>query len=86
MSTFCIVDLLIFDAAPSPFELFPIFVTLFFMAPLKLNIYSNKTRSPSDTEAAMMYKFKGKSSNMQTGQGFKEKELVRPAGLFSWSV
>ena len=24
--------------------------------------------------------------NMQTGQGFKYKELVRPAGLSSWSV
>ena len=44
------------------------------------------TRPPSDSEAVTMYKLKGKSSNMQSSQGFKWKELVRPAGLSSWSV
>ena len=33
--------------------------------------YSKKTRPSSDSEAATMYKLKGKSSNMQIGQGFK---------------
>ena len=44
-----------------------------------------KTRPLSDSEAATMYKLKRKSSNMQTGQGFKYKELVHPAGPSSWS-
>ena len=39
-----------------------------------------------DSEAATMYKLKRQSSNMQTGQGFKYKELVRPAGPSGWSV
>ena len=47
-----------------------------------------KTRPSSDSEAATMYKLKGKSSNMQTGQGFKKKnwsvQLVCPAGPSSW--
>ena len=30
-----------------------------------------QTRPSSDSEAATMYKLKGKSSNMQTGQSFK---------------
>ena len=30
-----------------------------------------QTRPSSDSEAATMYKLKGKSSNMRTGQGFK---------------
>ena len=30
-----------------------------------------KTRPPSDSEAAIIYKLKGKSSNVGTGQGFK---------------
>ena len=30
-----------------------------------------KTRPSSDSEAATMYKLKGESSNMRTGQGFK---------------
>ena len=38
-----------------------------------------KTRPSSDLEAATMYKLKGQSLNMQTGQGFKYRELVRPA-------
>ena len=38
------------------------------------------TRPSSDSEAATMYKLKRQSSNMQTGQGFKYKELIRPAG------
>ena len=33
--------------------------------------YNIKTRPSSDSEAATMYKLKGKSSNMRTGQGFK---------------
>ena len=33
-----------------------------------------------------MYELKGKSSNMETGQGFKQKELVCQAGPSSWSV
>ena len=41
---------------------------------------SNKTRPSSDSEAATMYKLKGQSLNMSTGQGFKYRELVRPAG------
>ena len=32
--------------------------------------FSKKTRPSSDTEAATMYKLKGQSSNMRTGQGF----------------
>ena len=52
--------------------------------------YFKKTRPSSDSEAATMYKLKGKSSNMWTGQGFKWKELVRQlvcsAGLCCWSV
>ena len=31
---------------------------------------STKTRPSSDSEAATIYKLKGKSSNMRTGQGF----------------
>ena len=33
----------------------------------------------SDSEAATIYKLKGQPSNMQTGLGFKYRELVRPA-------
>ena len=40
-----------------------------------------KTRPSSDSEAATIYKLKEKSLNMRTGQDFKSKELVRPAGL-----
>ena len=35
-----------------------------------------KTRPSSDSEAATMYKLKGQSSNMQTGQSFQHRELV----------
>ena len=45
-----------------------------------------QTRPSSDLEAATMYKLKGQSSNKQTGQGYKYRELVRPAGPSSWSV
>ena len=44
------------------------------------------TRLSSDSEAATMYKPKGQSSNMQTSQGFRYRELVRPAGQSSWSI
>ena len=50
-----------------------------------LRVYS-QTRLSSDSEAATMYKLKGQSLNMRTGQGFKYRELVRPAGPSSWSV
>ena len=43
-------------------------------------------RPSSDSEAATMYKLKGQSLNRRTGQGFKCKELVRPAGPSNWSV
>ena len=33
-----------------------------------------------------MYKQQGQFSNMQTGQGFKYTELVRPAGTSNWYV
>ena len=33
-----------------------------------------------------MYKLKGQSLNMRTGQGFKYRELVHPAGPSSWSI
>ena len=36
-----------------------------------LEFNKKKTRPSSDSEAATMYKLKGKSLNMQTGQGFK---------------
>ena len=58
-----------------------------------------KFDTKSDSEAMTMYKLKGQSSHMQTGQGFKYRELicqagpsswstqlVRPAGLSSWSI
>ena len=41
------------------------------------------TRSQLDSEAATMYKLKGQSLNMRTGQGFKLRELVHPPGLSS---
>ena len=44
--------------------------------------WHTKTRPSSDSEAATMYKLKGQSSNMRTGQGFKQKR----AGPSSWSV
>ena len=34
-------------------------------------VISHETRPSSDSETATMYKLKGKSSNMQIGQGFK---------------
>ena len=37
------------------------------------------TRPLSDSEAATMYKLKRQSSNMQTGQSFEHRELVRLA-------
>ena len=40
-----------------------------------------RTRPSSGSKTATMYKLKGYSSNMQTGQGFKHRELVCPAGL-----
>ena len=52
----------------------------------KLMMRDLATRPSSDSEAATMYKLKGKSSNKRTGQGFKWKELVCPAALSSWSV
>jgi len=42
-----------------------------------------QTRPLSDSEAATMYKLKGQSSNMQTGQNFKNRELVRLADPYS---
>ena len=33
--------------------------------------FDREIRSSSNSEAATMYKLKGKSSNMQTGRGFK---------------
>ena len=36
-----------------------------------VDIDGHRTRPSSDSEAATMYKLKGKSSNMRTGQGFK---------------
>ena len=47
---------------------------------------SIQTKPSSDSEAATVYKLKGQSSNMQTGQGFKYREMVRPAGLTSRPV
>ena len=41
------------------------------------NFPPNKTRPSLDLEAATMYKLKGQSSNLQTGQSFKEE---------NWSV
>ena len=44
------------------------------------------TRPSSNSEAVTMYKLKGQSSNIQTGQSFKNKELVclaRPIPLLS---
>ena len=41
---------------------------------------SKATRPSSDSEAATMYKLKGQSSNMRTGQSFENKELVCLAG------
>ena len=38
------------------------------------------TRPSSNSEAITMYKLKGQSSNMQTVQSFKNKELVCPSG------
>ena len=38
------------------------------------------------SDSKSMYKLKGQSSNMQTGQGFKYRELVCPAGLYSKPV
>ena len=38
------------------------------------------TRPSSNSEAVTMYKLKGQSSNIQTGQSFKNKELVCLAG------
>ena len=43
------------------------------------NILGDKTRPSSDSEAATMYKLKGQSSNMRTGQSFEHRELVRLA-------
>ena len=45
-----------------------------------------KTRPSPYSEAATMYKLKGQALNIQTGQGFKYRELVHPAGLSSWSI
>ena len=47
---------------------------------LWFNTFESETRPSSDSEAATMYKLKRQSSNVQTGQGFKHKEMVRPAG------
>ena len=38
------------------------------------------TRPSSNSEGVTMYKLKGQSSNIQTGQSFKNKELVCLAG------
>ena len=46
----------------------------------------SKTRPSSDSEAATMYKLKGQSSNMRTGQRFENRELVRLADPSSLSV
>ena len=51
------------------------------VTPQHKKTYISKTRPSSDSEAATMYKLKGQSSNVRTGQGFKYRELVRPAGL-----
>ena len=47
--------------------------------PIKVSAHT-KTRPSSDSEAATMYKLKGQSSNMRTGQSFVNKELVCLAG------
>ena len=49
----------------------------------KADGFWKKTRPSSDSEAATMYKLKGQSSNMQTGQSFENRELVRLADLSS---
>ena len=46
-----------------------------------VNLFSLNTRYSPDLEAATMYKLKGQSSNMQTGQSFKNNKLVRLALL-----
>ena len=48
--------------------------------------HHNQTRPSSYSEAATMYKLKGQSSNMRTGQSFENKELIRLADLSSRSV
>ena len=48
--------------------------------------HHKKTRPLSDSEASTIYKLKYQSSNMQTGQGFKYRELVCPAGPSSLAV
>ena len=45
-----------------------------------------KTRPSLDSEAATIYKLKGQSSDIRTSQGFKYRELVRPASPSSWSI
>ena len=50
------------------------------------NVLNFKTRPSSDLEAATMYKLKGQSLTMGTGQGFKYRELVCPANQSSWSA
>ena len=49
----------------------------------QLDFIQEQTRPSSDSEAATMYKLKGQSSNMQTGQSFETRELVRLDDLSS---
>ena len=62
----------------------PFFIFLRAFTPQKLftnqGLYVYKTRPLLDSEAATMYELKAQSSNMQTGQSFKNKELVCLAG------
>ena len=48
--------------------------------------FYQKSRPLSDSQAATLYKLKRQSLNMQTSQGFKYKELVRPGGPSNWSI
>ena len=47
------------------------------------NLTTTIKRPLSDSETATMYELKGQSQEMQTGQSFKYRELVRPASLSS---
>ena len=59
------------------------------------DIMLNTTWPSSDSEAETLFKLKGPSLNMRTGQGLKKRvlnpsswfvQLVCPTGLSSWSV
>ena len=46
-------------------------VCVFFCFFWRIGRHAKQTRPLSDSEAATMYKLKGQSSDMRTGQGFK---------------